>query len=219
MRSVVLALALFAAAAAAQQPTTPAHPDSARAESSLAPTGGPSLPPVASPTPAAPALLPPAIPAAGGAGAPQTPAPLPPQPTPAQLRFQQGLRTVGRGVAQLRDGLTRLENAGHDSVHATQAKLRLGGLCGTARLFPQSGRGRLDLGAYEDSTRLWAGILVAQVDTLLRIAPVCETNARRDPGSVATALEVGLMEYDTALRDFRLALSIPPPAPPVPPTK
>ncbi|HXQ28154.1 MAG TPA: hypothetical protein VN848_02695 [Gemmatimonadales bacterium] len=218
MRSVVLALALFAAAAAAQQPTTAAHPDSARAESSLAPTAGPSLPPVASPTPAAP-MLPPAIPAAGAAGAPQSPAPLPPQPTPAQLRFQQGLRTVGRGVAQLRDGLTRVENTGHDSVRVTQAKRRLGGLCGTARLFLQSGRGRLDRGAYEDSPRLWAELLIAQIDTLLRIAPVCETNATRDPGSVAAALEVGLMEYDTALRDFRLALSTPPPDPPAPPPK
>lgn len=218
MRSVVLALALFAAAAAAQQPTTPAHADSARAESSLAPTGAPPLMPVAPPTPA-PALLPPAIPAAVAASPAQSPAPLAPQLTPAQVRFQQGLRTVGRGVAQLRAGLTRVENAGHDSVRVTQAKRRLGGLCGTARLFLQSGRGRLDLGAYEDTTKLWAEVLVAQVDTLLRIAPLCVTNATRDPGSVAAALEVGLMEYDTALRDFRLALSTPPPIPATPPTK
>ncbi len=234
MGRLVLILGFFAAAAAAQQPaTTPPRPDSVRPESTLAPVAPPEsvpssgvtaplgaptstaapTPPVVPTTPVSaptPAPLPPS-PAAPPAPAPAAvPVPLPPpEPTPAQMRFQQGLRTADRGVAQLRDGLLRLENAGRDSVRITHARLRLGGLCGAARGFLSSGRGRMDLTAYDDSIRLKAHHLVVQLDTLMRLAPLCEANAAHQPQSVASALEVDLKAYDAALRDFRMVTALP----------
>ena len=80
-----------------------------------------------------------------------------------------------------------------------------------------SGRGRMNLSAYEDSTRLRAHALLAQVDTLLRLAPLCEANVTRNSDSVALALWTGLKNYDAALRDFRLATALPGTAPPPPP--
>src|SRR5580700_7866800 len=105
MRRIACMLWFFAAIASAQQPAAPTRADSARPESVLVPVlppvpptaPTPAPPPVASPAPALPAApVPPLAPA---------PPPPPPMPTPAQLRFQQGVRTAGRGVAQLRVGL------------------------------------------------------------------------------------------------------------------
>src|SRR4029077_7583537 len=70
-----------------------------------------------------------------------TPPPVP--PTLEQLRYLEGLRTAGRGVAKLKDGLNRLSGYHRDSMRLRQAARRLGGLCGTARGFMTSGRGRM----------------------------------------------------------------------------
>jgi hypothetical protein len=232
MGRLVLILGFFAAAAAAQQPaTTPPRPDSARPDSALAPVAQPEsvtssgvAAPAGAPTstaaPTPPVVPSPAVVPTTPASAPPSPAappapaavpvpPPPPEPTPAQMRFQQGLRTADRGVAQLRDGLLRLENAGRDSVRITHARLRLGGLCGAARGFLSSGRGRMDLTAYDDSIRLKAHHLVVQLDTLMRLAPLCEANAAHQPESVASALELDLKAYDAALRDFRMVTALP----------
>jgi len=199
MRSVALVLSLFAAGAAAQQPTALPRLDSARVESTLAP-GAQTPAPLAPP----PVVIPPVPPPPIAPPAPPAP-PTPPPPTLAQVRFQQALRTAGRGVAQLRDGLSRLEAAGKDSLRAVLASRRLSGLCGAARGFLERGRGRMDVGAYEDSTRRLAHQLVVQLDTLLRLTPLCEANAAREPIGVASALGLGLKAYDVALRDFRAA--------------
>src|SRR5687768_551560 len=64
-------------------------------------------------------------------------APLPaPEPTIEQIRYQEGLRTATRGVAQLRDGLNRVTRTQQaDSLTRRRAARRLGGLCGSARSF------------------------------------------------------------------------------------
>ena len=238
MRRFACVLWFFAGMASAQQPAAPVRADSARPESVLAPVTPPlppALPPASpplAPTPAPPVAAPapssplPAAPAPGGAAPVQPPAPAPPppppMPTPAQLRFQQGVRTAGRGVAQLRVGLLRLETAtaGGDSVRQTEAKRRLGGLCGTARLFLLSGRGRMDVAAYDDSTRVRAHVLLAELDSLIRLAPRCEATVAQAPDSVVPVLESGLKGYDAALKDFRSATALPvPPTTPPPVTK
>src|SRR2546422_10998075 len=46
-------------------------------------------------------------------------------PTPAQSRYMQGLRTAGRGIAQLKDGVNRVTMSGRDSLRLRQAGRRL----------------------------------------------------------------------------------------------
>ena len=93
------------------------------------------------------------------------PAPLP--PTPEQDRYLQGLRTAGRGVAQLKNAVYSVASAGRDSVRLRQAGYRFAGLCSAARGFLRGGRGRMQATAYEDSTgikarRLAVGLGVAE---------------------------------------------------------
>ena len=215
MRSVALVLCLLAARASAQQPASPVRPDSARAESApplLTPPATPALPAAVAPNSLPPAPLPPQAPPA-----PPTPPPPPPMPTLEQLRFQQGLRTAGRGVAQLRDGLQRVGNAGRDSLRLSQASRRLSGLCGAARLFLASGRSRMTLAAYGDSTRVIAHQLLAQVDTLLRLAPLCQAAGSHQPDALVSSMAASLLAWDAALHDFRAATSVVPVV--VPPPK
>src|SRR5437867_6654425 len=56
-------------------------------------------------------------------------------PTPAQALFMNGLRTVGRGINQLKDAVNRVTMAGRDSLRRRRADHLLGGLCGGARGF------------------------------------------------------------------------------------
>ena len=58
--------------------------------------------------------------------------PPPPVESPAQARYRQGLKTAGRGVAQLKDGIDHVASAGRDSVRLHQAGQRLAALCGAA---------------------------------------------------------------------------------------
>lgn len=136
------------------------------------------------------------------------PAP-PPPPSPEQLRYLDGLKTAGRGVAQLKSGVNSVTNAGHDTTKLKTAGRRLGGLCGAARGFMTSGRSRMQPKAYTDSTQLKAKKLSVQIDSLVKASGRCESSAARQPDSTATGLVTRLRAYETALKDFRAAIGLP----------
>ena len=152
-----------------------------------------SLPPTVTTSPAAP-----------------TPPP-PPAPTLEQIRYMAGLRTVTRGVTQLRDGLNRVARTqqASDSIRKRSAARRLGGLCGTARTFIISGRPKMQATAYADSLRLLAKQLTLRLDSLNSALPVCEKSAGSDPATVTTTLTVRLKSYDDALLAFRAGINKP----------
>jgi hypothetical protein len=131
----------------------------------------------------------------------------PPAPTIEQIRYMEGLRTVTRGVTQLRDGLNRVGRTqqASDSVRRRTAARRLGGLCGTARSFIISGRPKMQATAYADSMRVLAKQLTMRLDSLTSSLPACEKTAGRDPVTVATTLTTRLKTYDEALLAFRNA--------------
>jgi hypothetical protein len=130
-------------------------------------------------------------------------------PTLDQLRYLHGLRTAGRGIAQLKDGVNRVTTYRRDPVRQKQAARRLAGLCGTAHGFMMSGRGKMRANAYEDSTQLKATRLTLQIDSLIRSTPACELNASRQPDSTVAGLVTRLRAYEAALRDFRAAIGLP----------
>lgn len=148
----------------------------------------------------APALVPAPPPAPVPVPAP------PPTPTIEQIRYMEGLKTVTRGVAQIRDGLNRVTRAQQaDSVTRRNAARRLGGLCGSARSFIASGRPKMQATVYEDSLRTLAKQLTTRLDTLTKALPACEQTAGRDPATVTTAITTRLKSYDDALLAFRTA--------------
>lgn len=140
---------------------------------------------------------------------PRDTAPVP--PTPEQIRYLEGLRTVARGVAQLRDGIDRVARTqqSRDTLRQRQAGRRLGGLCTTARSFITSGRPRMVPTAYADSMRIIARQLVVRIDSIAKFLPTCTTTAGRQPGSVAADLLNRMRAYETALAAFRTALAPP----------
>jgi hypothetical protein len=155
-------------------------PDSVRAEST-----------------AAPALVPPV---------PTPPAP----PTPEQRRFLDGLRTATRGIAQLKDGVSRVTRATtRDSLSQRRAGRLLAGECGSSRAFLKRGRPRLTPTVYSDTVRLLARRLVTQIDSLIAYSSNCEQEAVATPGSTAAELGKRMKNYDAALRDFRVAIGLP----------
>lgn len=121
----------------------------------------------------------------------------------------QGLRTVSRGVAQLRDGIDRVARTqqARDSVRQRQAGRRLGGLCTTARSFISTGRPRMQPTAYTDSMRIVARQLVVRIDAVLKFLPTCETTAGKTPVPISADLQNRLQAYDTALVAFRTGLA------------
>jgi hypothetical protein len=139
--------------------------------------------------------------------------PAPPAPTPEQIRYTQGLRTVSRGVAQLRDGVDRVTRTQltRDTLRQKLAGRRLGGLCTTARSFIASGRPRMQPTAYTDSMLLVARQLVVRIDSVFKFLPTCETTAGKTPVPVAADLLKRLRAYDTALVTFRTKLAPPKP--------
>jgi hypothetical protein len=149
---------------------------------------------------------PPVVAAPPPAPVPAPPAP-PPAPTIEQIRYMDGLKTVTRGVAQIRDGLNRVVRTQQaDSVTRRRAARRLGGLCGSGRSFILSGRPKMQATAYEDSVmKVLAKQLTTRLDSLNRALPNCEKTAGRDP-TVATDLTNKLQKYDDALLAFRNAL-------------
>lgn len=184
MRGFSLVLCLVATTAAAQEPARTV-PETTRAE---------STPP---PTPAAPQTT----------RADSAPPPAP--PTPEQVRYLEGLRTAGRGIAQLKDGVNRVSSSHRDSLRLKQAAHRLAGLCGTSHGFMTSGRAKMQATAYQDSTGIKARRLTLQIDSLIRSTPKCETSAARQPDSTVASLVTRLKAYEAALRDFRAAIGLP----------
>lgn len=139
-------------------------------------------------------------------------APPPPLPaTPEQERYLRGLRTAGRGVAQLKDGVDRVlrTQSGSDTLRQIQAGKRLAGLCTAARGFMVSGRAGMKPTAYEDSTRIHARLLAVRIDSLIGFTPSCERGAGKAPGPLANDLLARLRSYETALRAFRAAIGLP----------
>jgi hypothetical protein len=138
-------------------------------------------------------------------------APLPPPPNPMQDRYLQGLRTAGRGVAQVKDGISRVvrTQSSHDTLQVRLAAKRLGGLCGAARGFISSGRGQMEPNAYDSATRKPAKNLVVQLDSLALSVKTCQLSAAKTPTSVTTELLGRLHSYETALATFRTAIGLP----------
>src|SRR5262245_22223838 len=129
--------------------------------------------------------------------------PAPPTPTIEQIHYMDGLKTVTRGITQLRDGLNRVSRTQQaDSATRHGAAKRLGGLCGSARSFMVSGRPKMQATAYTDSLRILAKQLTIRLDTLTHALPICERTAGRDP-TVATDLTTRLKNYDDALLAFK----------------
>jgi hypothetical protein len=138
--------------------------------------------------------------------------PVPPDsapPTPEQLRYLDGLRTAGRGIAQIKHAITSVANAAGDSVRLERAAFRLGGLCGAGRRFMTSGRRRMRPGAYQDSTEIQARRLALRVDSLIHAAAGCQRTARTQPDSTAAVLLREVRSYEAVLRDFRTAIGLP----------
>lgn len=141
-------------------------------------------------------------------------------PTADQLKYLRGLRTVGRGVAQLRSGVDRVTRAeaSKDTTRLKEAGRMLAGLCGTARSFMRQGRAELRPAAYEDSARVKAQRLMLQIDSLIKRTPICEDSAGKTPRRAATDVLGRLRSYETALQEFRTAVATPGPViPPVQP--
>jgi hypothetical protein len=135
--------------------------------------------------------------------------PIAPSESPGQLRYRQGLRTVGRGIAQLKDGLDHVAGAGRDAGRLRQAGQRLSGLCGAAGGFLARGRARMVPTVYSDSTGIKARRLTAQIDSLARFIPSCEAGGTKQPTSTAGLLFVRIKAYEAALRDYRAAIGLP----------
>ena len=97
----------------------------------------------------------------------------PPEPSADQLKYLRALRTVARGVAQLRSGVDRVTRAegSKDPNRLREAGRMLAGLCGTARTFMTQGRAGMKPTVYEDSARVKARRLVVQIDSLIKTAP------------------------------------------------
>jgi len=130
-------------------------------------------------------------------------------PTAEQLRYIEGLRSVARGAAQLRDGIDRVARTqqARDTLRQRLAGRRLGGLCTTARSFMSSGRPRMQATAYTDSLRIVARQLVARIDSVLKFLPTCETTAGKKPATVAADLLNRMRAYEAALTAFRTGLA------------
>jgi len=133
----------------------------------------------------------------------------PAPPTAEQTRYLEGLRSVARGAAQLRDGIDRVARTQQtrDTLRQRQAGRRLGGLCTTARSFMSSGRPRMQASAYSDSMRIVARQLVVRIDSVLKFLPTCETTAGKKPATVAADLLNRMRAYETALTAFRTGLA------------
>lgn len=154
--------------------------------------------------------VPPPVAPPDSAPAESTPAP-PPPPSPEQQRFLDGLRTATRGIAQLKDGMSRVTRAEatRNAVAQRRAGRLLAGLCGSSRGFLRRGRPQMSPVVYEDSVQLKARRLVAQMDSVIRYTTICEDSAGATPNSTAVALGKRMKTYDAALRDFRLAIGLP----------
>ncbi len=150
------------------------------------------------------------IPAAAESGTASLP-PAPPPPNPLQDRYLQGLRTAGRGVAQIKDGINRVmrTRGATDTAQVRVAARRLGALCGAARGFITSGRGQMEPTAYQPPTRKPARDLVLQLDSLAVAAKTCQVSAVKTPTPVTTDMMARVKSYEAAVAAFRTAIGLP----------
>jgi hypothetical protein len=145
-------------------------------------------------------------------------APIPaPTRTPAQQQYLDGLRTAGRGIAQLKDGIARTSRYQSDTAQLRMAGQRLGGLCGSAGSFMRQGRARMSHAAYVDSARTLARRLNQQVDSVIAFLPTCQREGGKKPAVTAATLLARLRSYESALQKFR-EVAVLPPAQPTTPT-
>jgi len=123
----------------------------------------------------------------------------------------QGLRTAGRGVAQIKTGVDRLNRArgAKDTSQVKLAAKRLTAYCSAARGFIASGRGQMDPGAYEEPTRKPARVLTLQLDSLSLSAKECQNAKGLAAQALSTGLVARLRAYDAALAEFRTAIGLP----------
>lgn len=143
-----------------------------------------------------------------GAQAP-TPADTTEGPTPAQQRYLDGLRSTGRGVAQLKSGIGIVQRHRGDSAQLTTAARRLGGLCGSARSFMRQGRAKMAHTAYQDSVRVIARRLNTRIDSVLEFLPTCQRQAASKPAETSAELISLLRSYEAVLQAFREAVILP----------
>ena len=134
---------------------------------------------------------------------------LPPPPTAAQVRYLEGLRTAGRGIAQLKDGVDRVMRMQNDTVKRRQAGARLGGLCSASRGFMASGRAQMLPSAYDLPTRTPAKLLTVRIDSLIAYTPTCSKTGSKNPAPVATEVLNRVRLYEAALVAFRTAIGLP----------
>ena len=135
----------------------------------------------------------------------------PPAPNPQQQRYLQGLRTAGRGVAQIKTGIDRL-NRVRGSKDTSQVKVavkRLTAYCSAARSFIASGRGHMDPLAYDPPTRKPARDLALQIDSLSLSAKECQNSQGLSAQALNTGLVARLRAYDAAVAEFRTAIGLP----------
>jgi len=147
------------------------------------------------------------------------PAPPPapsPAATPAQQQYLDGLRTAGRGVAQLKDGIDRVGRNRADTAQLRMAGQRLGGLCGSAGSFMRQGRARMSHAAYVDSARTLARRLNQQVDSVIAFLPTCQREGGKKPTATAATLVTRLRGYEGALQRFREVAVLAPARPTTP---
>lgn len=130
-------------------------------------------------------------------------------PTPAQQRYLDGLRTSGRGVAQLKSGIDRVMRSRADSAQLRLAGQRLGGLCGSAGSFLRQGRAKMSHTAYSNSQRAIARRLTTQIDSVIAVLPACQRRGGRAPEQTAAAIVSRLRGYEAALQQFREAVILP----------
>ena len=147
------------------------------------------------------------LPATGESTATATP----PAPNPQQQRYMQGLRTAGRGVAQIKSGIDRLNRARgmKDSSQVKLAAKRLAAYCSAARGFIASGRSQMDAVAYDPPTRKQARDLMQQLDSLSLSAKECQNARGLAAQMLSTGLVARLRAYDAALAEFRTAIGLP----------
>jgi hypothetical protein len=137
------------------------------------------------------------------------PAP-PAPPSPEQKKFLDGLRIATRGIAQLKDGVGRVTRTQRSSAAAARRAGRfLAGYCSSSRAFLKRGRPQMNPTVYDDTTRVKARRLVTQIDSLISYTPNCEQSAAAAPNSTAVEVTKRMKTYDSALRDFRLAVGLP----------
>ena len=144
-------------------------------------------------------------------GADSNAAAAPPPPNPQQQRYMQGLRTAGRGVAQIKTGIDRLNRVrgSKDSSQVKVAAKRLTAYCSAARSFIASGRGQMDPVAYDPPTRKPARELTLQLDSLSLSAKECQNAKGLAAQTLSTGLVARLRAYDAALAEFRTAIGLP----------